>query len=187
MTRKSNNVSITLLDILDEKSRVPYKLHNALLMMLEECRIMTKKEVVESEVLNEFFQNEMVLIDRPSVISWIHIYSPIRISLDSNGNFRKVGWKKKKPYVWDIEGARNVDWDFFYKGYAKRKEAAGIREALTEQKLRADKEIADYISRNPIKEDQFGKFGVPQDKYRWGFYGHKTMEFDVWGKGEKFS
>lgn len=47
-----------------------------------------------------------------------------------------------------------------------------------------DKDIANYLKKNP-PASQIGKFGVPQDKYRWGFYGHRTMEYDLWRKGDK--
>lgn len=45
-------------------------------------------------------------------------------------------------------------------------------------------EIRNYLIRVPEKE-QIGKFGVPQDEYRHGFYGSGSMEYDVWRKGEK--
>lgn len=44
-------------------------------------------------------------------------------------------------------------------------------------------EIAKYLKRVPTHQEM-GKFGVPQDRYRWGFYGSSTMEFDAWRKGE---
>lgn len=44
-------------------------------------------------------------------------------------------------------------------------------------------EIAKYLKRVPMHQE-IGKFGVPQDKYRWGFYGSSTMDFDTWRKGE---
>ncbi len=50
--------------------------------------------------------------------------------------------------------------------------------------LVSDPQIRSYLERNPVREEM-GKFGVPQDKYRWGFYGHGTMEYDSWGKPKK--
>ncbi len=62
--------------------------------------------------------------------------------------------------------------------------AAELRKALEETDIVKDKSIAEYLEKNPLK-DETGKFGVPQDKYRWGFYGSKSMEYDNWGKGDK--
>lgn len=64
-----------------------------------------------------------------------------------------------------------------------RAEAAQKRAALNDQRLVSDKKIADYLRRNPT-ENQMGKFGVPQDPFRHGFYGSATMEYDVWRRGE---
>lgn len=64
------------------------------------------------------------------------------------------------------------------------KEAIEIKKALDETNLVSDKAIAQYLAKNPSNE-KMGKFGVPQDKYRYGFYGSKTMDYDVWSKGEK--
>jgi hypothetical protein len=47
-----------------------------------------------------------------------------------------------------------------------------------------DPAIADYLQRNPVRAGM-GKFGVPQDSFRWGFYGHRTMEYDSWGRGHE--
>lgn len=63
-------------------------------------------------------------------------------------------------------------------------EALELRKAIEDQNLCSDREIAEYLKKNPLK-DEMGKFGVPQDKYRWGFYGSKSMEYDAWGKGDK--
>ncbi|MCG7879351.1 MAG: hypothetical protein N0C90_23905 [Candidatus Thiodiazotropha endolucinida] len=63
-------------------------------------------------------------------------------------------------------------------------EAAEYRKSLEDVHLGEDRAISEYLKKNPSK-DEMGKFGVPQDKYRWGFYGSKSMEYDVWGKGDK--
>jgi len=63
-------------------------------------------------------------------------------------------------------------------------EARKQREALEDNKLGSDEAIADYLRKHP-KEEEMGKFGVPQDKYRWGFYGSRTMEYDSWGRSHK--
>ena len=55
--------------------------------------------------------------------------------------------------------------------------------ALKETNMTKNKEIYQYLQRNPYKEE-LGKYGVPQDKYRYGAYGSNSMEYDAWGKGE---
>lgn len=59
----------------------------------------------------------------------------------------------------------------------------GVRVTDTTSIL-TDEQIRKYLEQHPETEE-IGKFGVPQDKYRWGFYGHKTMEYDQWGKPPK--
>lgn len=58
--------------------------------------------------------------------------------------------------------------------------AAELRKILQDRAFFTNKEIEDYLVKNPNKYDAIGKFGVPQDKYRWGFYGSRTMEYDSW-------
>tara|TARA_R110000787_G_scaffold63520_1_gene142919 strand:+ start:3526 stop:3708 length:183 start_codon:yes stop_codon:yes gene_type:complete len=41
--------------------------------------------------------------------------------------------------------------------------------------------IRAYVSRVP-EVDTLGKFGRPQDKYRYGFYGHASMAYDIWSR-----
>lgn len=57
-------------------------------------------------------------------------------------------------------------------------DARELRRA-NQDSLVSDQAIADYLKRFPVHEE-IGKFGVPQDKYRWGFYGSRSMEYDVW-------
>lgn len=45
-------------------------------------------------------------------------------------------------------------------------------------------DINEFLIKNPC-DNGMGKFGVPQEKYRHGFYGNKTMEYDIWRKGDK--
>lgn len=47
--------------------------------------------------------------------------------------------------------------------------------------LNQNKEIRGYLKKNPVYQG-IGKFGVPQDKYRYNFFGKKTMNFDIWRK-----
>jgi hypothetical protein len=56
------------------------------------------------------------------------------------------------------------------------------RAAVKEQPFIQDPAIADYLMRRPVPG--VGRFGKPQDKYRWGFYGSKSMSYDIWRKGE---
>lgn len=58
-------------------------------------------------------------------------------------------------------------------------EARELRRANQDNSLVSDQAIADYLKRFPVNEE-IGKFGVPQDKYRWGFYGSRSMEYDAW-------
>ena len=49
-----------------------------------------------------------------------------------------------------------------------------------------DPEIAAYLKKNPTDDySRIGKFGLPQDKYRWNFYGSSTFEYDSWGRNKK--
>lgn len=60
--------------------------------------------------------------------------------------------------------------------------AKGVHEprtAFQENSLVSDQAIAEYLRRVPHREEM-GKFGVPQDKHRWGFYGSRSMEYDIW-------
>ena len=58
------------------------------------------------------------------------------------------------------------------------------RKAQSESSFIQNKQILDYLSKNPA-DNGMGKFGVPQDKYRYGFYGSGTKEYDIWRKGDK--
>jgi ribosomal protein L32 len=62
---------------------------------------------------------------------------------------------------------------------ATKANARAMRRANDANTLCSDKQIAEFLKRNPLP-DQMGKFGVPQDKYRYGFYGSKSMEYDSW-------
>lgn len=62
-----------------------------------------------------------------------------------------------------------------------QEEAHQRRKELGDNKLFQNKAVKDYLNRVPEKP-KYGKFGLPQDKYRWGFFGHSTMEYDVWRK-----
>ena len=61
------------------------------------------------------------------------------------------------------------------------KQASARLKEIRDQKFFHDQAILDYLSRVP-EIPKYGKFGVPQDKYRWGFYGHRSMEYDIWGR-----
>jgi len=63
-------------------------------------------------------------------------------------------------------------------------EATEKLEAIRNIDMIRNKDIKKYLENNPHKEE-LGKFGVPQDKFRFNFYGSKTMEYDIWRKGEK--
>lgn len=61
-------------------------------------------------------------------------------------------------------------------------DGAGRLKILRERAQKASQSaIASYLARNPVP-DAMGKFGVPQDKYRWGFYGSSSMAYDAWGR-----
>lgn len=59
--------------------------------------------------------------------------------------------------------------------------AVEMKMAYSEQQLCSDKQISDFLKNNPVK-DYSGRFGTPQDKYRWGAYGRSSMEYDTWRK-----
>lgn len=63
----------------------------------------------------------------------------------------------------------------------KRRDAAQQLAALRDQQLYKDVQINNYLKRTPVVEEH-RKFGLPQDKYRWGFFGSKSMRYDVWGR-----
>lgn len=52
------------------------------------------------------------------------------------------------------------------------------------ESLVKDKTIHNYLEANPIN-NRVGKFGVPQDKFRYGFFGCSTLQYDIWRKGDK--
>lgn len=61
------------------------------------------------------------------------------------------------------------------------------RKKLGESRLGSlvhNKQIYEYLRKNPVN-NEMGEFGVPQDKYRYGFYGSSTMEYDILRKGDK--
>lgn len=60
-------------------------------------------------------------------------------------------------------------------------EAKARLKEIRDQRLFQDKATRTYLARVP-EAPKYGKFGLPQDKYRWGFYGHSSMEYDVWGR-----
>lgn len=59
------------------------------------------------------------------------------------------------------------------------KQARSQFKALNDNKLSGDKSVRAYLDRVDDKP-KYGKFGIPQDKYRWGFYGHSSMVYDLW-------
>lgn len=63
-------------------------------------------------------------------------------------------------------------------------EATQKLQAIRSINIINNKEIEEYIENNPVIE-KLGKFGVPQDKYRYNFYGSSSMEPDIWRKGDK--
>ena len=64
------------------------------------------------------------------------------------------------------------------------RQASKALQALRSQGSGGNQEIQEYINRVP-EPNKIGSFGIPQDKYRWGFYGHATMSYDIWGRPEK--
>jgi len=54
-----------------------------------------------------------------------------------------------------------------------------LNDIRSQSDIIGNKEIKKYIKRCP---DKLRKFGKPQDKYRYGFYGSNSMEYDTWGK-----
>ena len=100
----------------------------------------------------------------------------------------KVIRKNLNKHLLKIHGIKAVN-NFKSKRFSvvnqsKAEIAHEILEALKETNMIKNKEISRYLQRNPDKEE-LGKYGVPQDKYRYGFYGSHSMEYDAWGKGEK--
>ncbi len=62
-------------------------------------------------------------------------------------------------------------------------DAVELKKIISDKYFYKNKEINLYLNKNPIKES-YGKFGVPQDKYRWGCFGGAAMEFDAWSKND---
>jgi hypothetical protein len=69
------------------------------------------------------------------------------------------------------------------KSKQKMEEAKKILDAFHDQEKRRNPKIAKYLRENPISEEK--KFGEPQDKYRYNFYGNRGMEYDTWRLGPK--
>ncbi|MFT6910772.1 MAG: putative C2H2 Zn-finger protein [Oleiphilaceae bacterium] len=70
------------------------------------------------------------------------------------------------------------------KSRALAKDIAERKELRKDDSFYSDKDVAMYLADHPVKS-QTGKFGVPQDKYRWGNFGASTMEYDSWSKNDK--
>ena len=129
------------------------------------------------------FGPPMPIVDEMRLYNWLANFTPLRIRLE-DGQFKKMGWsatyvKNRKAAglpVWNIKDAKNSRWWCFYK--EPYRTACEQLEEIN-QPLINDQAIADYLRRNPVTEDM-GKFGVPQDKYRYKFYGHASMEVDQW-------
>jgi hypothetical protein len=188
-----------VLQLLNTSEVVRHQLLDALIRVLDECsRIPTKRGVIEHAGLKAIFAHRMGIVDRTSLINWFYTFSPIIIQIDDTGHLYKMSWSVGRVRrckllglpVWDLEGAGKVHWASFYVEYIRRAHASTLtpeqaraqRQALKDNALVHDQQIRDYLRRNPIKEEKIGKRGVPQDKYRWGFYGHQTMEYDSWGR-----
>lgn len=90
----------------------------------------------------------------------------------------RVKTKNLKKHINRIHGEKKIN------SKLTVKDAAELKKILTDDSFYKDKEIALYLAKNPIKE-QLGKFGVPQDKYRWGNFGASTMEYDSWSRNNK--
>lgn len=188
-----------LLQVMGTREVVRHQLLDALLCVLDECRrLPTRRDVLTCVGLRAIFTHRMGIVDRASLINWFHAFSPLRIQLDDAGRFSEVVWSRRQARrcrvkglpVWDLEGASKVHWASLYVDYIRRAHESALtpeqarlqRQALKESDLVSDQKIRDYLQRNPNREDRIGKFGVPRDKYRWGFYGHQTMEYDAWGR-----
>lgn len=95
--------------------------------------------------------------------------------------------KNLKMHLRNVHGIRQSKGykptSFKVENQTSSERAREILEAKKDSELSKNKEIASYLRRNPEKE-MLGKFGVPQDKYRYGFYGSHSMEYDTWSKGE---
>lgn len=97
----------------------------------------------------------------------------IHINGKSNTNGKRVQAKSKKSKIEPLPRFKLTSKD--------ARKMRRIRENV-EAHFTRDKEVSEYLKSHPLK-DGMGKFGVPQDKYRWGFYGSRSMEYDTWGRG----
>lgn len=82
------------------------------------------------------------------------------------------------------KGAGGIVWS--KNSWEKRNHAAEEEVAKMAERKKAivtNEEIRSYLERNPAP-DETGKFGVPQDKYRWNFYGSGSMEYDSWSRAK---
>lgn len=99
--------------------------------------------------------------DIPKTSNQKQIIKKSNNKLKSAKNFKKIGSRVARDSQASISHGSNKD-----------------------SSLIQNPEIRAYIKRVPDQEG-LGKFGVPQDNYRYGFYGANSMEYDVWRKGEK--
>lgn len=94
--------------------------------------------------------------------------------------------KNKNSNINNSEKQRKAPHQKIYKGQPTKitkKHASEVLQAFKEQEESSDIEIKKYIQLNPVN-DGVGPLGKPQDKYRWGFYGSKSMDYDGWSKNK---
>ncbi len=91
---------------------------------------------------------------------------------------------KRKPIIIRRDRPPNPPPQSISSKKEKRERATELKTALNETKIIRNQEIALYLQQHP-ETDSIGKFGLPQDKYRWGFYGHASMAYDIWRRGDK--
>lgn len=65
-----------------------------------------------------------------------------------------------------------------------KQNAAEQLKVIKNTEMTKDREIKEFLEKNPAQE-KLGKFGEPQDKFRHGYYGNSSMEYDIWRKGPK--
>jgi uncharacterized C2H2 Zn-finger protein len=88
---------------------------------------------------------------------------------------KNVKSKNIKKHLNRIHGGKAINTELTVKDIRE------LKKIRTADSFYQNKEVAAYLSKNPKKE-HIGKFGVPQDKYRWGYFGSSTMEYDSWSR-----
>lgn len=94
--------------------------------LLKMVKQLSKKEIIENDDLIRLFK--MSFPGRANLIAWFRAFSPIRVTLEKNGHFKKISWAKNPK--WDLELADKTWWWEFDGAKTSHKKAGNINAAI---------------------------------------------------------